>query len=144
MITRRIPSRFATPAVTALLLSYIAGCGRSDLPELAEVTGTITLDGRPLENVDVMFSPVAGGRPSASRTNSEGRYRLYYSSDISGAIIGNHQVSLSKIERHPANTGTPGEFVENELIPSRYAEDGALTAEVQVGGNEFHFELMSQ
>ncbi|QDT63833.1 hypothetical protein V22_10580 [Calycomorphotria hydatis] len=142
-MTRRLYAHFAI-STAVLLLSCIVGCGRGDLPELTEVTGTITLDGNPVEEVDVMFSPVEEGRPSTSRTDADGHYRLYYSSDNAGAIIGNHMVSLSKIERRPANTDTPGEFIEDELIPPQYMEDGSLTAKVQDGGNVFNFELVSQ
>ena len=46
-------NRIQLVCAAALLFSF--GCGRGDLPELAPVTGTVTLDGTPFPNAVVYF-----------------------------------------------------------------------------------------
>ena len=59
-MTLRAAALLLTASAGAVLL---AGCGTSgDRPELGEVTGTITFNGKPLANAQVAFRPVSGGR----------------------------------------------------------------------------------
>lgn len=74
--------------LTSVLL---AGCG-SDLPPLAPLTGTITLDGEPFANGSLMFTPLSGGRPSVAETDEQGEFEAMYLLDVPGAIIGKHSV----------------------------------------------------
>lgn len=79
---------------TWLIMSALfAGCGRGDRPELGTVTGTVTLDGEPLPNVELSFVP-AIGRPSYGETDEEGNYELNYIRNIQGAKIGKHKVLI--------------------------------------------------
>ena len=52
-----------------------SGCSDQapDMPELGQVHGTITLDGKPLEGVSVLFEP-ENGRPSTAITDAAGKY----------------------------------------------------------------------
>ena len=91
---------FACKVVMAVVLSVlVSGCGGrpGDQPELAPVTGVVTLDGAPLVGKDIVFSP-ASGRPAMGRTDEHGAYELWYTVDYKGAIIGSHNVHF----------GTPG------------------------------------
>lgn len=66
-LARRI-ARLPRIAAWCLTLAGILtplGCGaRSDLPELGDVKGVVTLDGKPLANAQIQFVP-ASGRPSS-------------------------------------------------------------------------------
>jgi hypothetical protein len=73
------------------------GCGGgSDRPETANVSGKLTLDGKPLPGYIVTFQPTSG-RPSVSNmpTNAEGRFELWYTFRDKGAKVGKHKVTLA-------------------------------------------------
>jgi hypothetical protein len=75
-------------------LALIPGCARS---KYAPVSGKVTMDGKPLADVVVMFQPsgdtlepVPG---STRRTNENGEYTLTVVGEgINGAVIGPHTV----------------------------------------------------
>ncbi|MEM7812136.1 MAG: hypothetical protein AAF532_11710 [Planctomycetota bacterium] len=65
------------------------------------VTGVVTVDGSPAEDLYVIFKPVADngiepGPRSAGYTDAEGRYRLVTLNGVArqGAVVGRHQVSV--------------------------------------------------
>jgi len=77
-------------------LSFVlVGCGRSQYPETARVKGTVTLDGSPVENATIIFAPDSS-RASRGRTNERGEYTLILKKQIPGAVLGDHQVRISK------------------------------------------------
>jgi hypothetical protein len=87
--------RFSLRCEIAFLLAALAlsGCVKSG-PELAPVSGRVTLDGKPLENADVVFQPENPGSPSYGRTAADGSYELGYKQGIAGALVGKHTVSI--------------------------------------------------
>lgn len=74
------------------------GCSRGEYP-VAPVSGTVTVEGKPVANVTVQFQPVGqqGGDPgpgSVGITDAEGRYRLKLidlDRDLDGAVVGRHR-----------------------------------------------------
>lgn len=74
----------------------LIGCGGD--PTVAKVSGTVALDGEPVEGASVIFSPIGGGRPATGQTDAEGNFQLstYGSSD--GALIAEHEVAVVKVE----------------------------------------------
>jgi len=123
----------------------LAGCGPR-MPTLAAVEGAVTLDGKPLGNAMVIFVPDAGGRPATAQTTESGQYRLVYGPRAGGATLGRHRVGISKVVqgRRLSRAGVPDEEAEHmplELVPARYLEPGALTAEVVAGRNIIDFSL---
>ena len=114
------------------VLLLAGGCSRSDLPSLAPVSGTVTLDGKPLKQALVTFRP-AKNRASRGRTDGEGHYELLYSPGNRGAKIGNHTVIISvRTELDPV-----------ERIPAKYNSQTTLTREVKEGKNVIDFDLKS-
>ena len=99
----------------ALAVGSIPGCSsRSDIPALGEVTGTVTLDGAPLEGATVTFAPPKG-RPSTGMTNQQGQFMLDYAAGYQGAMIGNHTVRIST-ERYTENPDGTTDF-SKETVP---------------------------
>lgn len=129
---------------SCLLLLGIIGCG-SDGPELTQVTGTVTLDGKPLPGATLTFVPEAtGASPSYGVTDANGNYSLMYSRDKYGAMIGKHNVEIAthKLTADDMAEGQPvPEFVP---IPKKYKQPGALTADVKPGDNDIDFALASK
>jgi hypothetical protein len=103
-------------------------------PELGEVQGTVTLDGRPLAQATVVFEPQPGGHASRAVTDHSGRYQLVYLRDTNGALVGLHKVKIF----------TATEDDPKERIPARYNKQSTLIAAVASGVNEHNFSLTSR
>lgn len=128
--------------LTTLCLCLTVGCGGgagSDQPDLGTVTGVVTMDGEPLPNVSVTFTP-AEGRPSNGVTDEAGKYELGYLRDTKGAVIGSHQVSITT----PQDAPTPPGQKYKDPIPAKYNTQTTLTEEVKAGDNTIDFKLESK
>lgn len=122
-------------------LCVVFGC--SGKYELRPVSGTITLNGQPLEDATVTFTPIGGGTdapPSSGRTDSSGKYKLSLVVDeTSGALVGKHKVVIAKNFESSSDVATPAELAKAELP----AHD--LTYEVvKSGTNQADFNLESK
>ena len=84
-----------------IITVFAVGCEKA--PEFGQVTGTVTMNGKPLDRVRVLFmpDPVAEntGAHSECITGEDGKYDLVYSKDaeIHGAIVGWHRVVVEDI-----------------------------------------------
>ncbi len=95
MLVDSLVNRFFGLLGLVCLAAIISGCGgRSDLPPLGEVAGTVTFNGQPVSDVTIQFTPEAGGRTSAGITDQSGHYWLLYTSDTAGAQVGKHTARL--------------------------------------------------
>ncbi|KAA5540073.1 carboxypeptidase regulatory-like domain-containing protein [Roseiconus nitratireducens] len=114
---------YALSLATGLCLATVAGCGSSDRPELASVTGKLTKDGIPYVNARVEFHPTTSGGTSYGTTDDNGEFELRYSTGEPGAAIDTHSVTViggqPKGGRQPAVTLPDTETIEN-------AAEGAL------------------
>lgn len=127
---------------TLSCLIALVGCGGAgDYPDMGEVTGTVTMDGKPLPDALVTFQP-EGGRPSSGVTDEDGYYELIYSAQMKGAKSGDHMVSISTYL--PPGPGDDGMFSEGspETVPVQYNTKTVLTRKV-TGNMTFDFELES-
>lgn len=73
------------------LVGVIVGCGPSPT---VPASGRLTYKGEPVGGVSVQFVPLMGGRPSTGFTDSDGRFELWYTRDLSGVVPGRHAVTL--------------------------------------------------
>lgn len=127
---------------TFLTVIVAAGCsGESgDAPEAFPVSGTVNLDGQALPEATIVFSPIAGGRPSSAQTDSGGNYELRYSREQNGAPPGDYIVRIT--------TGsTDDETVIEEKVPAKYnlnANDNPdMKVTVKEESNTIDFNLES-
>ena len=122
-------------AILSFVVLPVIGCGDGvEIPELAEVTGLITVDGTPTEGLTVTFEPKGAGA-STGITDAAGTYKLYFNAQNSGAVPGMHTV---RITQQPDAERTTDEL----RIPRSYNEDSANKAEVKAGvENKFDFEI---
>lgn len=138
------------------------GCGPGG-PELADVSGKVTMDGEPLDNALVTFTPVEGGRASSGKTDENGHYTLAYA-DRMGAVVGKHKVrvtTLSEVEekdtsqmrsdseayKKQAMGGSASDYdnaTVTEPIPAKYNDQTELTFEVESGSDTYNIELSSE
>ena len=86
-------------AITGMLL--VSGCGGPDgRLETFPVSGTVTLDGKPVPNATVTFVPVEreSTRPAFGMTDEEGAYVLTTYQQGDGAVAGEFKISVLRRE----------------------------------------------
>lgn len=121
------------------LVPLVCGCGSSDGPELATVEGYVYLDGQPLPDAVLTFTPESGA-PSYGTTDEDGYYRLGYSASKEGAMLGRHTVRITTYRAPDMDEeGTPTPRVP-EKLPAQYNRKSTLTAEVESGKNTIDFK----
>lgn len=84
-------------AAAAVAAGLLLGCGESG-PKLAPVTGTVTLNGKPLEGAVVSFQPdssFAEGIPANVRSGPDGNYKAF-TNGRSGVMPGKYRVVVTK------------------------------------------------
>jgi hypothetical protein len=123
-------------------LVVLVGCSGRDLPDLGEVHGKVTLDGKPLPNANVSFDPVEKGRSSFALTDAEGNYALRYGADVNGAKLGKYNVRIWTYQKGGDEPGSPKEIPE--MVPEKYLKPGAITKDVTEEDNVFDIELTSK
>lgn len=125
-----------TSILTCLTISLLAGCG-NDLPPIAPLTGTVTMDGKPYANGSLMFTPASGGRPSVAATDENGKFTAMYNLDTEGALLGSHTVTFEP--------GGAPESEEDEFKPYAPPKDNfKLTPSeitVEAGGTDVTITL---
>ncbi len=123
---------FATLLVSITLL---VGCGTvSDAPETATVKGTVTLDGKPLPEGNIVFDPIDGKGGSSAGVVKDGEFEFL-------SQFGSKRVSISD-SRDSGIKGENGETVFESTIPEKFNNKSILTAEVKKAGeNNFTFDL---
>ena len=111
-------------AVSVILL---IAC-KSDGPNMSQVVGTVAIDGAPLAQASVVFSPESGERPASGTADDNGRFRLGTFGIDDGAIVGKHHAAITTRGRRVAASG--GNPMMNArpgppLIPVRYFDHSA-------------------
>jgi hypothetical protein len=124
---------------TAILL--LAGCDQR--ASEGQVQGTVTLDGKPVDNGIIRFSPLEGQVGTAGGVIENGRF-------TSTVPVAKHRVEISatKISGEAPAAGrhspSAGDYIATELIPDKYNTNSELTLDVSSGLNEPHFDLKSR
>jgi hypothetical protein len=132
-----------------VLLSLVLVGGCSDGPDLAPVTGKVTLDGKPIPFGYVIFQPEKGQLSQGEI--KDGQFTMSTRAPDDGATIGSHVVSVLCFEghspqaraAHPAGQMSLGRC----LVPLDYTRSGSsgLTVEVPPEGKtDVTFELSSK
>ena len=123
----------------------LAGCG--DGLSRAQVMGTVTLDGEPVQNGVISFTPIGSTRgPSTSTTIKDGHYDL---GRHEGPIVGTNRVEAlvyrktgKKIRDVMAEEGFIDEVVQ--AAPAMYNSQSTLVSTVEPGVNTLDFDLVTE
>ena len=115
-----------------LFLVAVLGCGDGKI-DTETVQGNVTLDGAPLADAMVNFSPVEKGvgTPSYGKTDESGHYKLQtlLGRADAGTTPGEYIVTISKTEL--VDTGktiknsdgtTSADVTSKELLPKKYTD----------------------
>src|SRR5262245_38752936 len=100
--------RNASLSLLVFAIALLAGCGEGG-PRLGQVTGKVTLDGKPLPNVSVTFMPKEGGTASGV-TDANGNYELTHNNG-KGAPLGKNMVAVTTVQKQ-------SEAIDFSKIPS--------------------------
>jgi hypothetical protein len=127
--------------VAALSAATLLGCETASPDNVGKVSGKVTLEGQPLPDATVKFSPIReGGSSALGRTDADGKYSLNYASGIEGAEIGENRVSISTYNAGDPD-GEPPQPKVLEKVPMKYNIRSELTREVNAGDNPIDFDL---
>jgi hypothetical protein len=154
--------------LTLVAAVVVTGCSRSG-PAVEFVAGEVLLDGSPLADANIGFSPADGpGLGAFGRTDATGKYRLTTAQggqQLGGAPVGSYIVTVRKYRNRLDELGPRpgpedpvaagkwdaeakrlGELPPESVIPVGYGEKSSsgLKATVKKGRNvgpEFRYEL---
>ena len=152
-MARRREAKAMLVTVAASVSVLIGGCGDSgDALEHARVSGTVTFDGKPIPEGDIIFLPMGQTKgPSAAGKIVQGRYQIHEK----GPVVGTHRVVIHayrKTGRKIPNSTPPApgavreEMINEKIpyIPAQYNAKSTLSAEIRTGDNQRDFELTSR
>lgn len=149
-------------SLAVLALVSLAGCGESNPPTFP-VSGTVTLDGKPVEGAAVLFIPFDGtGQAASARSDASGNYKLTTFTADDGAMAGNYKIKVTKFdtpdggmspygapaETPPASSGPAKKMTEEEeraRMEAGYTADQATPqGKAQVAKNELPAKYADQ
>jgi hypothetical protein len=96
--------------------SLLVGCGGSDRPAVAPVSGQVTYQDKPVAGAFVSFLCKGAPRLATGTTDAAGNYQLTTFEPNDGAVIGNHVVTVKKL---PSGI---------DSLPTGVSEDTKITA----------------
>ncbi|MDO5308402.1 MAG: carboxypeptidase-like regulatory domain-containing protein [Planctomycetia bacterium] len=136
------------------VLTFVVGCGKKYI-KTEGVTGTVTVDGEPVEGCNVYFIPAdANGANGYARTDASGKYQLQTQQGqaLAGTTPGkykvrfDYQVSVDTGKTMEENGETIPVLDSKSAIAKKYNNENTSGYEVEVvpGANTFDFELTSK
>jgi hypothetical protein len=125
-------SRLAPVASVLAAFLLLAGCQR-----IADVSGTVRVDGKPAKGLIVVFDPGVTDAPrGVATTGADGGYtiRRLGPGAKSGVPIGSYAVKVMADADNPASP----------KVPTSYASGSALSFEVKGDGNVFDIDISNK
>lgn len=139
MITKRISAARAASLVAFSI--FCGGCGQNDGQPLGQVTGVVTIDGKPVKGALLEFVPEApGGSTAYGNTDDSGRYTMFFGQNRKGAVIGRSLVRITSDDRVSVDGK---DYERKELFPPKYNAKSEQYVDVKAGKNEFDFNCES-
>jgi hypothetical protein len=132
---------FIENSAILLLAACLTGCAGADAgPATAPVKGTVTLDGQPVANATVAFTPADSttAAPAQAASDDAGNFEvtsMFEQGKVTkpGMLPGSYKISVTKLEGPPPDaqlTRAP-----KNVLPARYADPATsgLSAAVAAG-----------
>ena len=145
MIGKEITRRKLSVLKGLLLIiatSLTAGCSDTG-PRRYPVVGSVTLDGQPVDDATIIFTPQAGGLAAAASIVN-GHFAM---TAKDGPTAGSFSVRINPNEAEMAEVSPNAlaDAVKRPRIPLVYQRDGKLLANIQAESSEpLSFELFSK
>jgi hypothetical protein len=148
----RFYPRFRSTASTlslAFLVTSLVGCGDSDKLPREAVSGSVSVEGKPLKTGLITFLPNESNTPTqGGAVVIEGKYTIPKNQ---GLVPGKYRIVITSPEDKgeiifDKTNNAPGlpPIPAKEVIPRQYNSESLLSADVAAGGkNVFEFNLVS-
>jgi len=113
-----------------------AGCSK---PTTGDVSGTVTIDGKPADIAVIRFEPPAPGLPM-SATVKDGQYA------VTEVPIGEARVWISsrKVLKDPPPDAPPASAFGTETIPEKYNAKSQVKVMIEGKANVHNFDLTTK
>lgn len=143
----------------------LAGCFGPPQPDysglgIVDISGKITLDGKPLSKAAIFFHDRENRRYSWGVTDDSGRYKLMFDSRKSGVLPGVKEIEITTSKDPSASPAgdvndesSVGFDIEGsepdakpekqEMVPAKYNRNSTLTYEVTKSASDVDFDLVS-
>jgi hypothetical protein len=142
---RRFRQSHSKRLLILVLLISLAGCGaRSDR---LEITGTVTLDGVPLDEGSIRFTSLGEKKISSGAVVQQGEYRI---PQENGLTVGTYHVEITAPDANappvmvqvvPGKRGMP---TQPDRIPPEYNVNSKQRVDVtEDGDNHFVFDIVT-
>lgn len=129
-------SKFTRLTVLIAVTSLLLGCKGDGL---ASVTGKITVDGKAIEGLEIIFEPqFAGGAPSIGFTDASGNYEAMFTANKKGVAVGKHIVRISGTQYGEGTT------TQLAAIPPQYGPESTQEVEIVSGKNTVDLDVKSR
>jgi hypothetical protein len=130
--------RFLVSSSLIVLLGALSACNRG--PAVGKVSGEVTLDGTPLKEGNILFTPIDGQGQTAGDKITDGKFTI----EVPVAKMQVQITSSEVIGKEPAYAGDPNSPMMDKLrerIPTRYNAQSVLTIDVKPGPQTVKYEL---
>ena len=145
MIERSMALRLVFLVVLGMASSGCSGSG-DELPR-EPVSGTVSLDGEPVADGMIQFTPSGGSGVGGGARIQAGSFSILRES---GLVPGSYQVSINAAASpaaEPSKSAVPkkGAQLARELIPAKYNSQTKLAVDIKKGGaSDLKFDLQSK
>lgn len=146
--------------VALVPLTWLSGCSATNdigygSVDLVSVSGTVALDGKPLQGAVITFEDPEKGTFSFARTDASGEYTLQFDSQMDGVIAGKKVVQISTtrnvlglkgeegVEEGESSSEGEAPKATQEAVPACYNKESKLAVEVTSSTTTFDFDLKS-
>ena len=128
--------------VLVMSAAFFTGC-RGSGPEVVEIEGTVTHNGKPVPNLMIYFVP-ENGRPSWGRSDEQGRFVLDYDYDFDGAKVGKHTVYVmdaNNMDPTARPVGGSKKSPEMAAVLAKYGKLETSPMKVEIKSADKNFQL---
>ena len=128
-------NRYLLPLLLAQL--FATGCGPSG-PVTYPVRGTVTFDGEPVKEGDILFIPDDAALAPEGGKIADGTFQMV-------SKPGTCQVKITALDINEDTEWISGSPIASNFIPAWYNDETTLSVEVEPNSrNDFQFQLTSQ
>jgi hypothetical protein len=114
-----------------ITLPALTGCGADGL---SEVSGTVKVDGQPLDKGAITFFPMDGKAATTGGAIASGKYSVRVPAGTMKVTISAPQF-LRKKKLYPDNPNSPEMDVNEERLPAKFSDHQKTELRLEVNGN---------
>lgn len=125
-------------AVIASAAIGLSGCGGSESTG-ATITGTVTLNGTPIDNGVINFNPIGSGSTAVAPIEPNGSYEARMSRSLVGIEPGEYSVSIEAWKYPPGAIIDGKEYVNGvSAVPPAYRVGGEKQLKLTIEAGQAH------